>query len=91
VTTRRDFLQAGIVSAIGLSLPATAVAAATERARRRNAGPRGFIDILRAPDLVSVDTASAVQRLTAGTSDSGRAHRASPLSRAKSPAHCASS
>ena len=66
MTTRRDFLQRSIVSAIGLSLPATTVASAAESVRRRAAAPRGFIDLLRAPDLVSIDTASGVQRLIRG-------------------------
>ena len=66
MTTRRDFLHAGIVSAIGLTLPPTAISATATVARPRSSAPRGYLDILRAPDLVSVDTASGVQRLTAG-------------------------
>jgi alpha-galactosidase len=66
MTSRRSFLQAGIASAIGLSLPASAVAAAAGITRRRTSAPRGFLDLLRSPDLVSVDTASGLQRLIIG-------------------------
>lgn len=66
MTTRRDFLQTGIASAIGLTLPASALAAATNTMRRNAAAPRGYLDIVRVPDLVTVDTASGMQRLTSG-------------------------
>ena len=65
MSTRRDFLQGTIVSAIGLSLP-TAVVNATSVTTRRTSPPRGFADLLRAPDLVSVDTNSGIQRLVLG-------------------------
>ena len=66
MTSRRDFLQRGLISAIGLSLPATAVAAAGDGMRRRSHEPRGFLDLLRAPDSVNVDTALGIQRLIIG-------------------------
>ncbi|CAN5276374.1 hypothetical protein BH09GEM1_BH09GEM1_47360 [soil metagenome] len=65
MTSRRAFLQRGIVSAIGLSLPASAVAAATGTRRDAHAA-RGYLDLLHAPDSVSVDTASGIQRLIIG-------------------------
>ena len=65
MTTRRDFLQLGIVSALGVTLPSSAVAMVTDAARRRSSAPRGFLDLLRSPDVVSVDTTGGVQRLTA--------------------------
>jgi alpha-galactosidase len=66
MTSRREFLKRSIVSAAGLSLPATAVAAAADGVIRRASAPRSFLDLHRAPDSVSVSTASGIQRLSAG-------------------------
>ena len=63
---RRDFLLRSIIFAIGLSLPASALAATTDSMRRRARAPRGYLDLLRAPDILNVGTASGVQRLRVG-------------------------
>jgi alpha-galactosidase len=69
MTTRRDFLHRSIVSAAALSLPASALAATTDTMRRRAGAPRGYIDLQRAPDIVSVATAPGVQRLSLGANE----------------------
>ena len=65
MTSRRDFLQRSFFSAIGLSLPSPAVAATG--VRRHTGAPRGYLDLRRAPDRISVATAEGVQRLSAAS------------------------
>src|SRR3954466_15905277 len=53
MTTRRDFLGQAVVSAVAARLPTF-----------ENSPPRGFLDILRAPDLIVAQTTADDRRLT---------------------------
>jgi alpha-galactosidase len=61
MTTRREFVERAALTALGLSVPAAA-AAALERSVRPSTGA-GFLDLLRAPDLVQVQTAKGARSL----------------------------
>jgi alpha-galactosidase len=58
-TSRREFIDQVVASAIGLSI----VGGIDARAQSAREMPRGFIDVLRAPDLVTVQTEAAELRL----------------------------
>jgi alpha-galactosidase len=67
MTSRREFLQKGVASAIGLSLPVTALAESIEPTGDPASPPRSFLDLRRVPDFVTVDMASGSQKLAATT------------------------
>lgn len=56
MTSRRDFLERGALTAIGLSLPTAPLAATAPP-------PRSFVDLRRSPDSVMVQTATGEERL----------------------------
>jgi alpha-galactosidase len=60
MTTRREFLARTTLSAIGLSLPV----AFAEASPAPMTPPRGFVDLHRGPDSVTIQTATGDQRLT---------------------------
>lgn len=61
--SRRDFVERAAMSAIGLAFPPNGLLASTSPIAAAPA-PRGFLDLLRAPDRVLVQTASNDQVLT---------------------------
>jgi len=54
------------LSAVGLSLPVSSLTVLGERLTP-SASPRGFLDLIRPPDAVFVETATGGQRLSRGT------------------------
>ncbi len=70
MTTRREFLGATALSAVGLALPeATVLSPANSEAARATRVARGFLDLVRSPDAVMVQTAGADVRLVRGGGD----------------------
>ncbi|MEP7001559.1 MAG: glycoside hydrolase family 36 protein [bacterium] len=66
MTSRRQFLQQSAASAVGIALPTIALADSHPASATRNhAPPRSFLDLQRAPDSVTVESASGSQRLVA--------------------------
>lgn len=63
MTSRRDFLQQSAVSAAGLTIPIAAVGAPSDQAADRDAV--GFIDLLRTPDRVMLQTSTGNRVLQA--------------------------
>src|SRR4051812_44480323 len=61
MTSRREFIERGIVSAVGLSI----VGKVAHALPSHEAPPRGFIDLIRAPDLVVAQTDVGDLRLDA--------------------------
>jgi alpha-galactosidase len=62
MTSRREFLEQTTLSTVGLMIPATGVTGAPQAGDSRTP-PRGFLDLLRVPDRVLVQTATADQLL----------------------------
>lgn len=62
MTSRREFLERATLSAVALSLPG-ADTTASERPRGIARRPHGFLDVLRMPDAVVVQTAAGHRRL----------------------------
>jgi alpha-galactosidase len=62
MTTRREFLEVAALSAAGLALPAGAGAGAPQATTNRAPSP-GFLDLHRAPDLVTAQTDTGDFRL----------------------------
>jgi len=56
MTSRREFLVSGAISAVGLSLPRW-------RFTAEQTPPRGFLDLRRPPDAVRVQTATGEEHL----------------------------
>ena len=55
-TTRRSFLETAALASIGASLSAHSAAALAPSTQTRNARVAGFLDILRAPDVIAAVT-----------------------------------
>jgi alpha-galactosidase len=66
MTSRRDFLEHGVLSAVSLSLPLSDLSAFD--AWNTKSPPPGFVDIQRSPDSVLVQTESGDVRLVDGGS-----------------------
>ena len=58
MTTRREFLESSTLSAFGLALPGAAIAALAPELTASLTPPRGFVDLYRDPDAVTVQTAT---------------------------------
>ncbi|MEO8620642.1 MAG: glycoside hydrolase family 36 protein [bacterium] len=67
MTSRRQFLQQSAASAVGIALPAIALAESYPASVTQDhaSPPRSFLDLKRAPDSVTVEAATGSQRLTA--------------------------
>src|SRR5215212_3226580 len=66
MTSRREFLERAALSAAATSLGLPTLGEETEASHP--SVPRGFLDLLRSPDAVVVQTASGDRRLSQGTS-----------------------
>jgi alpha-galactosidase len=64
MTSRREFLERSVLSAIGLSLPTALSAESRETTAPPALPPRGFLDLQRSPDSVMVQTATGDFPLT---------------------------
>jgi alpha-galactosidase len=67
LTSRREFVERATLSGVGLLVPASAAIDVVARLRGSSA-PRGFLDLLRAPDAVMAQTANDDQSLDRATS-----------------------
>ena len=66
MTSRRDFIEQAAIAAAALAVPADAAVVLGERLSQANA-PRGFVDLLREPDMVMVqDPSTNVTLVRAG-------------------------
>ena len=72
MTTRRQFVSSAALAAVGLSLPTPAVGTITEDSLRREKPPRGFLDLLRPPDSILVQTATGNYQLPGGVNGGWR-------------------
>src|SRR5947208_13476840 len=64
MTSRREFLEQVALSTVGLSLTLPDIAKLGAKSGATAPAPRGFLDILRQPDVVAVQTATSDVRLT---------------------------
>lgn len=62
MTSRREFVEGAALAAIGLALPAPT--AQSQPATKRSSTARGFVDVVRPPDLVVVHLADRIVTLT---------------------------
>lgn len=67
MTTRREFLQAGTISAVGLSVSASALPESGGATSTDRQAPSSFLDLLRPPDSIIVQTTEGDHRLRPGT------------------------
>src|SRR5438477_12295616 len=58
MTSRREFVERAAMSAIGLAAPFSAAAALPNVGPSATPPPRGFLDLLRPPDRVTLQTAT---------------------------------
>ncbi|MEP6574781.1 MAG: hypothetical protein ABJD11_18930, partial [Gemmatimonadota bacterium] len=56
MTSRREFVERSALSALGLTVPLPALQQLIETPRTSAPAPRGFLDLLRAPDRVLAQT-----------------------------------
>ena len=62
--SRREFLERTTLSAFALTLPGSRLAESDESLRAIGSAPRGYVDLLRVPDLIVVQSSTGDRRLT---------------------------